>query len=242
MKKTIADIVTNKIKKGEITMKSQLSVWTEKLGLNGGLIVIFGLLFAITGFVLYWTNSNSDLLLGGYVHIRLSSFIQSFPYIFVLPFLFLFIFLIIIFRRFDFSYKKPFFTILLFILAGILISGWLSIKQPIGQQLYQQEGQFFRMGMMNNSNAISGIVIEVSKNTITIQDEKNTKTIINLSANTHFPFGQPKIGDSIRAVGTWNGVIFNTLGVRVFDNTNPSTLGPGMMHGRGQGRGMMWNR
>jgi len=242
MKKTIADSISDKIKRGEITMKSQFSVWAEKLGLNGSLILIFGLLFTITGFVLYWTNSNSDLLIGGYGTYGLSSFVQSFPYIFVLAFIFLFVFLIIIFRRFDFSYKKPFFTILFFVLAGTIILGWISIKQPIGQQLYQQEGRFFRMGMMNNGNAVSGIVTEVNTNTITIQDEKNKNTVISLTSNTHFPYGQPNIGDSVRIVGTWSGSIFSAFGVRVFDNTNPSTLGPNMKQGRGQGRGTMWNR
>jgi len=244
MKKTIADSISDKIKRGELTMRSKASIWTEKLELNGGMIVLLVLLTAIAGFVFYWINSNNDLLFGEYGQYGLASFVQSFPYIFVIGFIVLFIFLILIFRKFDFSYKKPFFIIILFVVLGILVIGWISIKQPMSQQIYQQEGRFFRMGMMNNDNAITGTVIEIKQNRISIQNENNETIAINTDSDTHYPFGQPKVGDQIRSVGSWEGNVFIAIGVRVFDDTNPSTLGPGMMQGRGQGqgRGMMWNR
>lgn len=244
MKRTIADSVSDKIKKGEVTMRSQISIWAEKLKLNGSMVVLIALLIAVAGFVLYWVNTNNDLLFGGYGRPGLSSFVQSFPYIFVAIFILLFILLTLLFRTFDFSYKKPFFMILLLVAVGVLMLGWISIKQPIGQRLYQQEGRIFRMGMMNNSNAITGIVAEINKSGISVQNEDNEIVIINTNSNTHFPFGEPKVGDQIRAVGTWEGDVFTALGIRVFDETNPSTLGPGMMQGQGQGqgRGMMWNR
>lgn len=237
MKKTIADTLIKKIKTGEVVMKSQLSIWAEKIGLNGSVIILLALLTTIIGFVIYWTNSNNDLLFGGYGQYGLLSFFQSFPYIFVVVFFLFFLFLIGIFRKFDFSYKRPFFMILFLILFGVLILGWISIKQPIGQRFYKQEGRMFRMGMMNNRNAVSGIVKETNKNTIIIEDENKKQTIINLSKDTHFPFGQPKIGDSVRVVGTWSGSIFSAIGVRIFDENNPSILGPGTRQGRGQGRG-----
>ena len=244
MKKTIADSISDKIKRGEVTMRSKASIWAEKLKLNGSMIVLLVLLTAIAGFVFYWINSNNDLLFGGYGRYGLASFVQSFPYIFVIGFIALFIFLILIFRKFDFSYKKPFQFILLLVAIGIFVMGWISIKQPMSQQIYQQEGRFFRMGIMNNGNAITGTVIEIKQNRISIQNENNETITINTDSDTHYPFGQPKVGDQIRAVGIWDGAIFTVIGVRVFDETNPSTLGPGMMQGRGQGqgRGMMWNR
>lgn len=242
MKKTIANSVSEKIKRGEVTMRSQLSIMTEKFGLNGGISILLVLLCTIAGFVFYWINSNNDLLFGGYGQYGLSSFVQSFPYIFVLGFIALFIFLIAIFRRFDFSYKKPFFLIIIFVAIGILIMGWVSIKQPISQKIYQREGRFFRMGMMNNNNAVSGVVAEISTKTILIQDEQGDNKIVSFSSDTHFPYGQPKIGDSVRAVGIWDESTFNAFGIRIFDENNPSTLGPGMMNGRGQGRGRMRNQ
>jgi len=238
MKKTITDTLTKKIKTGEVVMRSQLSIWTEKIGLNGSVIVLLVLLITIIGFVIYWINSNNDLLFGGYGKYGLASFFQSFPYIFVVVFILFFLFLIGIFRKFDFSYKRPFFVILFLILSGIMILGWISIKQPIGQRFYKQEGRMLRMGTMNNRNAVSGIVKDTNKNKIIIEDENKKQIIINLNKETHFPLGQPKIGDQIRSVGFWDGDIFTAIGVRLFDDNNPSTLGPGVRQGRGQGRGI----
>lgn len=244
MKKTIADSISEKIKRGEITMRSQFSVWVEKWGLNGGMVILFVLLSSIAGFVFYWINSNSDLLFGGYGRFGLASFFQSFPYLFVISFITLFAILILVFRTFDFSYRRPFFFIILSVAIGALVVGWISIKQPMSQHIYQNEGKFLRMGMMNNRNAVTGIVIEVNNNRIVIQNYDNKIIFINIKATTHFPFGHPKEGDQIRSVGSWEGDTFTAIGVRIFDEKNPSTLGPGMMKGRGQGqgRGMMWNR
>jgi hypothetical protein len=242
MKKTIADTITDKIKKGDLTMRSRISIWFGKLGVNGGMAGLAGLLVLVSGLLFYWINSNNDLLLGGYGRYGLSSFIQSFPYVLVFIFISLFVFLIIIFRTFDFSYKKHFLPILLFIFVGIVVVGWISMRYPLGQRFYQEEGSFMRMGMMNNSNAISGIVTEIDKDSITVRDENDKETVIAINKDTHFPFGQPKKGDAVRSVGEWTGNMFGAFGVRVFDESNPSTLGPGMMRGRGQGRGMMRNQ
>lgn len=244
MKKTLVDTLIKKINKGEIKMKSQFSVWTEKLGVNGGIFTLLALLILLIGFILYWINSNNDLLFGGYGKPGFYSFIQSFPYVLLAISIILFIVLTFFFRTFDFSYKKPFFLILIFVIMGILTMGWISSKQPISQRIYQQEGRIFRMGMMNNSNAVSGMVIEIKNDRILIENTDGKKTIINTNSDTHFPFGQPKVGDQIRSVGSWKGDVFIALGIRIFDETNPSTLGPGMMRGRGQGQGsgIKWNR
>ena len=232
MKKTIADSVSDKIKKGEVTMRTQLSIWAEKIRIDGSILVLLTFLILIAGFVFYWVNSNNDLLFGVYGQYGLSSFFQSFPYLFIIGFIVLFISLIFIFRTFDFSYKKPLILPLLLVGIGIIVLGWLSIKQPIGQRFYQQEGRMLGMGMMNNRNAVSGIVVEVNQKTLTIQNEENINTIIHLKLNTHYPFGKPKKGDQIRSVGTWEGDMFNAFGVRIFDESNPATLGPCMMRNR----------
>ena len=242
MKKTIADLVSKKINNGEVSMKSQLSMLIEKIKIDGGIAILFAILTLIAGFIFYWINSNNDLLFGGYGKYGISSFLQSFPYVFVIGFILLFILLIFIFRTFDFSYKKPFLLILLFVTIGTLVIGLISIKQPVSQQIYQRGGRFLRMGMMNNSNAITGNVVAITSKRISIQNSDNNVIIINTNTTTHFPFGNPKVGDQIRAVGLWNDTIFTAIGVRVFDETNPSTLRPGMMRGQGQGRGMMLNR
>jgi len=240
MKKTIANTISQKIAKGEVKMRSRISILMGKLGMGGGVTLVLGFLVLIVGFVLYWFNTNNDLLFGGYGKYGFLSFIHSFPYILVGAFILLFIFLTFIFRRYDFSYKKPFLAILILVLCAIGFVGYLSIRQPIGQRFYQKEGNYFRMGMINNANAISGVVTKVGNNLIVIKDENNKDVTILFDSNTHFPFGAPKMGDAIRSVGAWDGNSFNAQGIRVFNPNDPTTFGPGMM--RGGGRGMMRNQ
>ena len=171
MKKTVAEIINNKIKKGEIQMKTSLSVWMERLSLNGSITALLGFLILIAGLLAYWTNNNHDLLLGGYGRYGLSSFFSSFPYILTGIFILAFVLIGVLFRKFDFSYKKPFLLILLSILMGVVGLGWFFMRQPVGQRFYQQEGRRFHMGMQSSDTMVFGIVSLVQGEEIVIYDE-----------------------------------------------------------------------
>ena len=236
MKKTVADKIKQKISKGEIKMRSRLSVWFEKIGIDGGITLILISLVLIVGLISYWANNNSDLLFSGYGRYGLLSFAKSFPYLLLVTFIFLFGLLTFLFRKFDASYKKPFAIILSLIFSLVLIFGWFSSKQNFGKKLYQREGRMFGIGMTNNQNSVSGTVIELQKNLIIIKsDTKQIRIIID--SNTHFPFGQPKIGDLIRSTGSWNNENFKAIGIRVFSDVDPE-----FTPGQGQRKGMMRNQ
>lgn len=234
MKKTAAEIINNKIKKGEIQMKTSLSIWMEKISLNGGITVLVGLLVLIAGLLAYWTNNNHDLLFSGYGKYGLSSFFMSFPYILTGLFVLIFILIGVLFRKFDFSYKKPFLPILLFILMGIITLGWILMRQPVGQKFYQQEGRRLHMGARNSDTMVFGVISQINGEEIVVFSEDKQMIKIHTSLNTHFPFGRPTVSDTIRAVGEWEGEIFNAVGVRVFSETNSPVR---RMDGSGQGQG-----
>ncbi len=216
MKKTIADTIKNKIKKGEITMRSKLSIWLEKLGIDSGIFVIIVLLVIAAGFIFYWSNNNNDLLFGGYGRYGFLSFIQSFPYLLLFIFVSLFMSLAFLFRKFDLSYKKPFIAILSVIFLFVLIFGWFSTRQNFGKRLYQQNSRMFGAGMKNNQNSVFGKVILVEKNSITIETNDTLKIKIITNKNTHFPFGFPEVGDTIRSTGNRKNDNFYSIGIRVF--------------------------
>lgn len=215
-------------------MKTSLSIWMERLGLNGGITVLLGFLILIAGLLAYWTNNNHDLLFGGYGRYGLFSFLRSFPYILTGVFILIFILTGTLFRKFDFSYKKPFLLILLSILIGIITLGWTLMRQPAGQRFYQQEGRRFRMGNFSNETMIFGVVTQINGNVISVYEEDGKNVMIATSSDTHFPFGRPIKNDTIRAVGEWEGKAFNAAGVRVFSETN---LPVRKMDGSGQGKG-----
>jgi hypothetical protein len=237
MKKTVANKIKQKINNGEIKMRSRLSIWFEKIGIDGSITLILVSLIIIAGLISYWANNNNDLLFAGYGRYGLLSFIKSFPYPLLVTFIFLFALLTFLFRKFDASYKKPFAIIISLILSLILLFGWFSSKQNFGKKLYQSQGRMFGIGMANNQNSVSGTVIELQKNLIILKTNDSKKILIVIDSNTHFPFGQPKIGDQIRSVGNWENNIFKAIGVRVFENNNSNSI-----RARGQGRGVTKNQ
>lgn len=228
MKKTVADAIKNKIKKGEITMRSRLSVWLEKLGIDSGIIAVIVLLIIASGFIFYWSNNNNDLLFGGYGRYGILSFIQSFPYLLLFIFIALFASLAFLFRKFDLSYKKPFIAILSVIFLSVLLFGWFSTRQNFGKRLYQQNSRMFGAGMKNNQNSVFGKAILIEENSITIETSDTIKIKIIINNDTHFPFGFPKVGDTIRSTGNWENNNFEAVGIRVFLDSESS---------RGGGRG-----
>jgi len=232
MKKKLKNNILNKIEKGELKMRSRLSVFLEKLGIGSSMVVLFLGLIILAGVISYWFKLNNDLIFGGYGKYGLRIFTQTFPYILVLSFICLFFLLSLLLRKFDFSYKKSFISILSFILGLALVFGWVSLKNPIGRKFYQKEGRFLRIGRMeNNSNSISGQVLQIYGNNLIINTYDGKSVMVKTSNNTHYPFGFPKIRGSVRTIGKWNGDNFEAVGIRVF---NEDDIG-GMIRGYGQG-------
>lgn len=236
MKKTAADKIKQRINRGEIKMRSRLSVWFEKIGIDSGIVLILISLVLIAGLISYWANNNNDLLFAGYGRYGLLSFAQSFPYLLLVLFIFLFILLTLLFRKFDASYKKPFFIILSLIFSFVLLFGWFSSKQNFGKELYQREGRMFGVDMINNQNSVSGTVIQLQDNLVIINTSDTKQIRIIIDSNTHFPYGKPKIGSYIRSVGNWENENFKAIGIRVFND-----IDQGLTPGQGQRKRMMRN-
>lgn len=234
MKKTVAEIIKNKIKTGEIRMKSPFVIVMEKLSLKGGIAMLLGLLVLMAGLLAYWTSTNNDLLFGGYGRYGISSFMSSFPYMGVSIFFALFLIVGLLFRTFDFSYKKPFVPLLVMVFIGIVVLGWIFMRQPVGQRLYQREGYRFQMGGVQNGTMIFGTVVYGDENEIGVRDEDGSVIAVIVSENTHYPFGRPKVNDSVRAVGEWEGKTFKAVGIRVFTENNSPIR---RLDGSGKGQG-----
>lgn len=237
MKKTIAESVSDKIKKGEVRMRSRFSVLAEKLGTGGVGALFIAILVMVAGFILYWAGYNYDLLSGGYGLSGPLSFVQSFPYLPAAAFLIVLAALVFILRRYDFSYKKPLLFILAFVVAAVAALGYLWSRQPAGARFYQREGGYYRMGMMDNANAVSGIVVSVSQGGFSLQDLGGKTVQVAVTGTTHYPFGKPRAGDTVRTVGAWKGEVFEAFGVRVFGEAGQTTPFPGGMRRGGMMRG-----
>jgi hypothetical protein len=243
MKKTIKNNILNKIQNGEVKMRSGLSVFAGKLGMESSIVILFlGLIF-LSGLLSLWIKTNSDLVFGEYGRYGLRSFFQSFPYLFVLIFIVFFMLLRFLLKKFDISYKKPFIIILSAILGLAILFGVYSENTFYGKRLYQGSGRYFRTGQMIGDNFFFGKVVKLENNSLVILSEDERKITLSFNSDTHFPFGKPVIGDEIRCVGEWDGDNFKADGIRVFDSDDYSEFGRGNgMGGMRDGKGPKWIR
>jgi glucan phosphoethanolaminetransferase (alkaline phosphatase superfamily) len=137
MKTKLSKKITKEIKTGEIKIKSSVIVWLEKIGL-GGLVsaTILGMGF-IFGFIYYWYIFNTPVLNSDLLN-NMKILFHLAPFAWILVFGILFFLLLSFLRQYDFSYKKPFSYILIFILFILIICGYFfNVSQP-SKQIYKQ--------------------------------------------------------------------------------------------------------
>jgi hypothetical protein len=231
MKKSPANAVTKKISEGTLSMRSPASVLIEKIGLSG---IIFGIVSGVCillGFILVWLRMNGDLI-SSYGSYGRMSYVESFPY---MPFVIIaigLISLLFVLRRFDLSYKRPLGVILFLTLITALGLAWYGSTLPIGNQFFRGGGMMMRMYGSSGANFVYGTVESISKETIVVVDADGKSYTLRITDQTHFPFGEPTVGDTVRSVGTWDGSIFVATGVRVFDQSQGGMMGRGMGQGR----------
>lgn len=218
MAKKLTETIQKQIRDGSLTMRSAFSVWAEKLGIGSSAVLLLLVLIFITGSIMYWITSNSDLLVEN-GQLGIISFVESFPYILVLFFVIFFILLSVLLRSYDLSYKQPFIFIVSLVLGSALMLGWASQQSSVGKAFYRQQGRRMHMGRNNSTNMAFGSVISISNQSITIKTENGgNNTSIYYTPQTHFPFGKPVTGDEIRAIGRRSARGFEAYGVRVFRN------------------------
>jgi hypothetical protein len=226
MNKSRADQVLEKIKREKIAVKSRINVVLSRLGYDGLLLSLFSVLALIAGVILVWLIGNRDLL-SDYGANGWLSFLQSFPYLPAGIFALLFLVFIFGFRRFDFSYKKPLVIISGFLLVLVIGIAWLLSINPVGKNLFTRGGQMMQVGKSQGANFVSGTVVEVGSDYLTLEYDNGQKETVYLSDTTHYRFGEPEEGDFVRSVGKWNEGKFEAVGVRVFSEENPPGEGPG---------------
>lgn len=239
MAKSRVDAVMNTIESGRVGIRSGFSLWVPKIARGGLLWIMMGILVGLYIVLSVWIATNSDLL-SSYGQTGLWSFLQAFPYIpllLTIPVVGAFLLAI---RAYDISYKKPLLGI---VLAGIAVSvvaaGLLSANKDVAQ-VVSQNSRMFGMGQMAGKNFLIGTVQAYGDNTLTVKQNDGSVASVRLTDQTHYPFGTPSVGDTVRVVGDTNSNgIFEAVGVRVFGEDSLYGTGQGerRMDGTGQGKG-----
>lgn len=239
MAKSRADAVMSTIESGHVGIRSGFSLLVPKIVRGGFLWIMLAILVGLYIVLSVWIATNSDLL-SSYGQMGFWSFLQAFPYIpllLTIPVLGAFLLAI---RAYDISYKKPLLGI---VLGGIAVSvvaaGLLGANKDVAQ-VVSQNSRMFGMGQMAGKNFLIGTVQAYKDNELVVQQDDGSMVSIRLLDDTHYPFGTPSVGDTVRVVGdTSSNGIFEAVGVRVFGDDSFYGAGQGerRMDGSGQGKG-----
>jgi len=111
--------IIEKIKTGEIKIKSKWGFFARKVGLGTGLLLIMFALILLTSAFFYYEESNEITPELRYEPAAWQEFLNSLPYDLILIIFVVLILMCYIVGKFDFSYEKPF--VLIFSLFAVLI-------------------------------------------------------------------------------------------------------------------------
>jgi hypothetical protein len=111
--------IIDKIKTGEIKMKSKWGFLAQKVGLGTGLLLIMSVLALLISAFFYYAESNEITPELRYEPAVWREFLSSLPYGLMLIIFVILVLLCYVIGKFDFSYEKPF--VLVFLLFAVLI-------------------------------------------------------------------------------------------------------------------------
>jgi len=215
-KDDIAKLVAQKIKKGDVKIRSKFSVLAEKLGVGSALL--FAILLAIIAIdlLLYWLDVTNNLASLSFGNNGILAFLESFPYIPLIASIVLIILAEILLKRFDISYRAPLLVGIGLLIAIPLVGGVVMKHSGVNEAIERrvEEGHmpplkpFFGNKPVVRDHAIVGIIKNSTSENIGVDVEGSDINII-ISDKTHIP---PRatfiVGQWIRAIGKLNGSIF----------------------------------
>jgi hypothetical protein len=175
--------IMEKIKAGQVKLKSRYIFLAEKLGLGSAFIlsVILAVLF-FSLFLLYLQTSDNLIYLS-FGSRGLLAWLESFPYLLVVTFTVFMILSALLFRKSEVSYKKPFIYFLLVLLGFIIIAGGVLAATDMVKRFENQElGERMLRPLMGQGCAcgnygIAGRIVEVKGDWLALQTPEEIKKV-----------------------------------------------------------------
>jgi hypothetical protein len=203
MTKQNKEQVMLKINKGQVKMRSYLSVWAEKLGIGSTALLVTLMLAFLTGGIFYWVKINQDIFTVNYGPYGWRMFVESFPYLLVMGFVLLFVALSWLLKRYDFSYKRPLIAVFAVLLAILALLGYMMVNESNVNAYYKKGIPFGqgRGGVMRGQSFVVGEVVETKAGDIHVETVDGKNYEVKTDKSTKFPRGMVNEGDMVRVVG-----------------------------------------
>ncbi|MCK4781741.1 hypothetical protein KAS79_02315 [Candidatus Parcubacteria bacterium] len=210
-KNFIAEKVLDKIKSGEVKMKSRAYFVLRAVLLILGILVLTFFLIYFISFIIFSLRASGALFLPKFGFSGMKILFNALPWLLILIAATLIISLEIFAKRFTFVYRRPIIYSLLVIIIIVAAGSFLIDKTGFHPNLFRkaQERRLPAIGIIYRDfgaprigNAHHGVIFEVIKSGFKIETPCGEELTIIISSKTHFPLkADIKKGDVVVVLG-----------------------------------------
>jgi len=231
MSKELEKDIMDKIKTGQVKLKSKYVFLAEKLGLGTAFalsVVLSALLFNL---ILFYMKETDNLQYLSFGRMGILAFLESFPCSLVAAFIVLIVLAGYLITKSDVSYKKPFGYFAISLIVFVMFFGGILTYTQIAEQIEKGNHPFNKFLMKGSlemrDKGIAGIVFEIGENYLVVETPHGLRNIDLIETNKE---KLPKIkkGDFILAVGDNKGYDFMAKNIRVLDKKEMPIINRGI--------------
>lgn len=237
-KKSLPEVILDKVKQGEVKMKSKYYFILRTALIMAGAIVALTAALYFTSFVFFALQRSGLIFLPGFGLTGLKLLVGNLPWLIIIIVL-IFIFLLELFvKKFKFIYRKPLLYSALIVIAFVGISGFVVKQTPLHRHFYKQVQSghlplvrplYRGMGMMHPIDDFHpGVISEITDNGFVLIRYDGKALIVSTSTDTHFPFRDVlQIGSQVMVLGELEGESVSARGIRIIPDYNNDFFRPG---------------
>lgn len=181
MNEKIENKIMDKIKNGQIKLKSKYIFWAEKLGL--GTVFTLSIILSILFFnlILFYLKETDNLKYLSFGKLGVLAFLETFPYILVIFFILLTILSGYLITKSDTSYRKPFGQIIIIMISIIIFFGailtFTNLPNEIENYSMNMNEKFLLPFDNNRERGVSGIIYDLHDDYLILKTPQGLRTV-----------------------------------------------------------------
>jgi hypothetical protein len=231
MNKELENNIMNKIKTGQVKLKSKYVFLAEKLGLGTAFtlsIVLSALLFNL---ILFYMKETDNLYYLSFGKNGVLAFLESFPYALVVAFILFIILAGYLITKSDVSYKKPFGYFTVSLIVFVMFLGGILTYTKIAEKIEKGNHPFNTILMKGSlemrDKGIAGIVFEKGEDYLIVETPHGLRNI-DLTKIEEQKILNIEKGNFVLAVGENRNYDFVAQEIQVLDKEKMPIINRGI--------------
>ncbi len=181
MTKELENNIMEKIKTGQVKLKSKYVFLAEKLGLGTAFALSVVLSILLFNLILFYMKATDNLEYLSFGKMGILAFLESFPYALVAFFIVLIFLAGYSITKTDISYKKPFGYIAMSLIIFIMVFGGVLTYAKVAERIERANhpiNQFLMKGSLEmRDRGIAGVVFEEGENYLIVETPQGLRNI-----------------------------------------------------------------